>query len=251
MTYPGGKAGSGVYQKIINQIPPHEIYIEPFLGHGSVMLHKRPAASSIGIDCDGDVVKHWRDLLAENGDAHDRGSCNVIHGDAISYLQSYDWKGGEFVYADPPYLMETRSSKKAIYKFEFAEAEQHTKLLRVLRSLPCMVAISGYWSYLYDSMLHGWRSIHYNTVNRSGKVVTELLWMNYPEPTALHDYRYLGENFRQRERLKRIRTRWLARISRMGRLEQYMLRSAIAEFGDPSSHDRTSSEMAIIEARRK
>jgi hypothetical protein len=31
MSYPGGKGGSGVYQTIINQQPPHEVYIEPFL----------------------------------------------------------------------------------------------------------------------------------------------------------------------------------------------------------------------------
>lgn len=34
MTYKGGKAGAGVYQQIINQIPPHDVYIEPFLGGG-------------------------------------------------------------------------------------------------------------------------------------------------------------------------------------------------------------------------
>jgi hypothetical protein len=34
MTYPGGKGGAGVYQMIINQIPPHRVYIEPFLGGG-------------------------------------------------------------------------------------------------------------------------------------------------------------------------------------------------------------------------
>ena len=56
--------------------------------------------------------------------------------------------------------------------------------------------------------------------------------MNYPEPLELHDYRYLGDNFRQRERLKRIRTRWLARLGRMDALERYSLLEAIAEFND-------------------
>lgn len=236
MTYPGGKNGSGVYQKIINQIPPHEVYIEPFLGSGSVMLRKKPAAAcSIGIDSDGDVVQHWLDLTAANSDGGSStifGSCNVINGDAISYLRKLRCGPETFVYADPPYLMETRSSKRPLYKKEFGTIEQHEKLLGVLKSLPCMVAISGYQSSLYSAYLQGWRTIHYRTVNRAGNVVTEWLWMNYPEPKALHDYRYLGENFRQRERLKRIRTRWLARLGRMDRLERYMLTSAIAEFGD-------------------
>ena len=54
--------------------------------------------------------------------------------------------------------------------------------------------------------------------------------MNYPEPLELHDYRYLGSNFRQRERLKRIRVRWLARLDRMDALERYALLSSIAEY---------------------
>ena len=32
MTYPGGKNGAGIYQRIINHMPPHETYIEAFLG---------------------------------------------------------------------------------------------------------------------------------------------------------------------------------------------------------------------------
>ena len=33
-SYPGGKGSSGTYQNIINQIPEHDVYIEPFLGAG-------------------------------------------------------------------------------------------------------------------------------------------------------------------------------------------------------------------------
>jgi site-specific DNA-adenine methylase len=41
-SYPGGKAGAGVAQRLINLMPTHAVYIEPFLGHGAVLLHKRP-----------------------------------------------------------------------------------------------------------------------------------------------------------------------------------------------------------------
>ena len=166
MAYPGGKAGSGVYQQIINQIPPHRVYIEPFLGGGAVLLHKRPAVASIGVDVDAAVVACWAARLVNNGDVVDRAGCTIICDDAISFLRSYPWRGDEFVYADPPYLLETRSSKGRIYAHEFGAADQHQRLLRVLLSLPCPVAISGYWSSLYAELLATWRTIFYTTRTR-------------------------------------------------------------------------------------
>lgn len=64
MAYPGGKNGSGVYQTIINLMPPHKVYIEPFLGAGATMRMKRPAVQNIGIDCDPDALKHFKACIA-------------------------------------------------------------------------------------------------------------------------------------------------------------------------------------------
>lgn len=100
MNYSGGKGQDGVFQKIINQIPPHGIYIEAFLGGGAVLRAKRPAASTIGIDADAAVVEMWRD--------HELPSFNVICADAIYWLEDRKWIGTELVYLDPPYLFETR-----------------------------------------------------------------------------------------------------------------------------------------------
>ncbi|KHE92566.1 MAG: hypothetical protein SCABRO_01681, partial [Candidatus Scalindua brodae] len=39
MNYPGGKGG--VFQKLINLMPPHDVYIETHLGGGAVIRNKR------------------------------------------------------------------------------------------------------------------------------------------------------------------------------------------------------------------
>jgi DNA adenine methylase len=137
--------------------------------------------------------------------------------------------------AIPPYLMETRSYKQPIYSHEFNTPQQHEQLLSLLLAIPCQIAISGYWSSLYASMLATWRTINYQAITRSGRQATEWLWMNYPEPVELHDYRYLGDNFRQRERIKRIKTRWAARLARMDRLERYAILSTINTLSDSGS----------------
>lgn len=66
-------------------------------------------------------------------------------------------------------------------------------------------------------------------MTRSGHSATEWLWFNYPEPVALHDYRFLGDNYRERERIKRKKQRWVARLSTMPLLERRALLSAISE----------------------
>lgn len=233
MGYPGGKSGAGVVQKIINQIPPHSLYITAFAGHDAPLRSMRRAAAAIAIDSDVHVIEYWQELALPG--------VTAIKGDAISFLKSYNWQGGEFVYCDPPYLKfdvdgsPVRKSARDIYDNEFDTVPQHEGLLRVLLGLPCMVAISGYWSSLYASMLQGWRYISYNTIARDGTVRREYLWMNYPEPVELHDYRYLGDNFREREKITRQKKRWRARLLRMDRLQRYALLSSIAELNDASA----------------
>jgi site-specific DNA-adenine methylase len=224
MSYPGGKGGSGVVQQIINQIPPHRVYVEPFVGGGAVLRAKLPAVESIVVDVDHMALAPWF-----------RPGVTAICGDAISFLESYEWQGGEYVYCDPPYLMETRSSKRPLYRHEFGGEDDHRRLLAVVKRLPCMVSISGYWSELYDSELSGWRSISYQTVTRGGRKVTEYLWMNYGVPRELHDYRYLGNDYKERWNLAKQRRRWRARLERMSLLERYALVSSIAEFGGAGS----------------
>lgn len=226
MRYPGGKNAEGVVQWIINQMPPHERYIEIFAGSAAVLKTKKAARSSIALDCDADVVQQ----LASHFSA--MPAVEVLHGDAISYLRNLRYGPETLIYLDPPYLMETRRTKVAIYRHEFATPEQHTRLLQVLKKLKCNVILSGYASSLYSAMLPGWRRVDKQVTLRYGIKAVESLWMNYPEPVELHDYRFLGDTFRERERLKRIKGNLKNQVLKMTVLERRAIASMLAEICD-------------------
>lgn len=223
--YPGGKNGSGTFQTIINQIPPHDLYIEAFAGLGAILRRKKPAHVTIAIDDDASSCAGLKDALP---------GVIVINDDStrcLRYLIAKSGFGGSrtFVYADPPYLLSTRSSKRPLYKKEFGTIPQHKRLLKLLKSLDCMVMLSGYWSDLYEKELSDWRTVSYNSITRSGKAAREYLWMNYPEPVALHDYSYLGSNFTERQVIKRQAERWRKRIEQMPLLKRRALQMALDE----------------------
>lgn len=210
-SYNGGKNGSGVYQAIINEIPPHRFYYEMFLGSGAIMRNKRPAIASIGIDKDTAVMALWT--------GNEIPDLTLIVADAISFLRTTTFNTQDFVYCDPPYLMSVRANKRPLYRCELDEAD-HYNLLAILKTLPCMVAISGYHNSIYAGALSSWRTIEINTVKRNGKPAVEVLWMNYPKPTQLHDYRYLGRDYRERENIRQKIKRQVSRLRELPDLER-------------------------------
>jgi len=222
MQYPGGKNNRGTLSKIINLIPPHRQYFEVFLGSGAVMRHKRPAQmASYGIDTDKKVIegaKEWKSQIP---------GLELAVNDAARVLKLINISQEDFIYCDPPYLPETRSKPK-MYRHEMTR-EQHIELLSILRELPSMIMISGYWSQLYAEMLHDWHTHHFPAVTRGGTVKEEWLWMNYPEPIELHDYRFLGDNYRKREQIKRQKQRWIKKLKSMPITRRRALMWAIEE----------------------
>lgn len=240
-SYPGGKAGSGVYQKIINLMPPHKTYVEGFLGGGAIMLAKRPAAVSIGVEIDREAAAaFWR------------GS-NVT-GTSIKRCCFFDWlrfsdkhnRPDTLIYLDPPYLMSTRSYQRPIYDHEFHTEAEHAALLTAILPLPCMVMISGYDSELYNDMLAGWRKVQFTGISRGGPTV-ETVWLNFPEPAELHDYSFLGDTSRQRQDIRRQKDRWIARLDRMPSQKRFALLSAIEEFKSRSAAGKTTDTRAAAD----
>lgn len=223
MTYPGGKGG--VYQKIINLIPPHKTYIETHLGGGAILLNKKPAIVNIGIDMDIEVINKWSaDLPPSNRVSG--AQFQFLNKDAVNYIKKSEFCNLKqtFVYCDPPYLHITRKDKN-IYKYEYTDS-QHEELLTVIKDLPCQVMISGYESKLYTKSLEGWHSKTFQAMTRHG-LATEWVWMNYPEPIELHDYSYIGDNFRERERIRKKVNRWVGKLRQMPILERQAIITAI------------------------
>jgi DNA adenine methylase len=230
--YPGSKGGAGVFQAIINQIPPHEVWIEAFAGSGQVTRRLRPAPVRIVVDCDAAVIAAWRGIPG----------LAAICADPVSWLGRYPWQGREVVYCDPPYLRAVRSCPRDYYRHEFATEAEHARLVVVLRKIPARVILSGYPSALYSRVLADWRVVTFQAVNRRGRKVTECLWCNFPEPFALHDYRWLGRNFRERERIKRKKARWRSRLLAMPTIERAAILETVADLiarnGDAGSQHR-------------
>ena len=219
-TYVGGKNGAGVWQRLISQMPPHRVFVEAFLGSGAIIRRKRPASANIGLDIDPDVIAAHRRVQRQ-------GLFSFRCVDALDWLDR-TWDADAFIYCDPPYLGEARAGMQARYKHEMLGEDAHRQLLQILTSTQAMVMISGYAHPLYDQALKDWRRITYTATTRGG-VATEIAWMNYPEPTALHDYRYLGRDFHDRCRIKRKISRWSRRLAAMPALERAAVWQALNE----------------------
>ncbi|KDF29340.1 hypothetical protein AE04_04177 [Klebsiella aerogenes MGH 78] len=228
MSYLGSKAASGVYQKIIAEMPPHDVYIETHLGGGAIMLRKPPAKVNWGIDIDPQTVEAFNQ---GNPDFLDRlaDTLFIDVGDAVEFLRRFDYTsvGRVLIYSDPPYLHETRSSS-ARYRYEYTVSDHH-RLLQCLCSMPenVSVIVSGYPSSVYDNALQGWRSREFQAMTRGG-VRTEKIWMNYPEGAA-YSHTFAGKDYNDRYRIKRKAQRWKNKFAALPPAERLAIMAALGE----------------------
>lgn len=243
--YIGGKNHEGTFHRLINLIPPHVVYIEPFLGSGAILRLKRPAGRSYGVDLVPALFPALRTAAPNTA---------LLQGCGISFLEYYPWTGQEFIYADPPYLLSTRAGRK-YYKAEMTDAD-HARLLGILKVIPAKVMISGYASALYDTALSGWHRETFTAWTRVHTPRTEVLWMNYPRPLKLHDERYVGADFRERWRIEKKRRNVVRKFMAMPELERATIFSSLVDaMGSGSSSARigdaagTSAALGVASSR--
>lgn len=216
MSYPGGKGRA--YQFLIGLMPPHDVYIETHLGGGAILRNKRPAMRSVGIDVDPRVIELWRG----NG----RADVELVLGDAVDFLSEYTFDGSEMVFCDPPYWPESRRRPRC-YRHDY-DREDHRRLLSALAKLPCRIMLTGYACSEYDESLRGWTSRAYPNWTQAG-AVTETVWLNFEPGDELHDYSFVGMDFRDREGLKRRRRTHVRRLERADPLERCAILAELAD----------------------
>lgn len=219
--YPGGKGKT--FHHLINLMPPHHCYIEPFLGSGVILRKKLPAAENIGNDLDARCTQGFEDI----------SNATFYNEDALSLLDRLPLDTNTLVYCDPPYVTSTRK-KKNLYKYEYTD-EQHEQLLQFLTRQNCMTMISGYECELYRNYLAHWNKVSFNSQTQSG-VREETVWFNFQLPSQLHDSRYLGRNFRERQVIKRRQQRLKQKFQNMDPIERAVffewLKSEYPQYGE-------------------
>ena len=193
-------------------MPPHMQYIESHLGGGAVMRNKLPAPVQVGIDRDPNVVKLWKNRWPN--------LCEILENDAVDYLRGLHLDSEALIYSDPPYHPDTRRRSR-VYRYDYT-IKDHERLLECLTTLPCKVMLSGYPSPLYERKLSSW-SIHRFQSKTHVDTREEWVWFNFPKPKILHDARFLGSNYREREIIRRRLNRLRLRINKLSLAEQNSL----------------------------
>lgn len=233
-------------------MPPHDTYIDGFGGSGAIVRRKRPADRSIVYEANPKVFRAFCDGLETNpyfapvdhsdGPETDRHFINRATGAAalvvknessiaalVNYAASSQfWAWNDpaktLFYFDPPYPDAVRSTKRSIYgEYELRSDQAHEDLLKLYRCVPGLLMISGYDCELYNDMLSGWRKEIIPTTNRAGTRVFENVWLNFPKPYQLHDYRFLGNDFHDRDRIKKKARRWVSNLRAMPDNERYAI----------------------------
>ena len=78
---PFGRIGSKrkLFKEIVNYIPPHETYIEPFFGGGSVFFLKEKSKFSVINDIDTELIRDFENILkiGKNDSTEDLKICKT------------------------------------------------------------------------------------------------------------------------------------------------------------------------------
>lgn len=224
-SYRGNKGFPKAYQEIINLIPPHKYYYELFAGSAGIYNNIKRAELSILNDIDLGVVNKLKKAVPA-------ATTKIYNKNTLQLLKAVrPCDTDTFIYLDPPYPLSSRRSDKDIYNYEMSDFD-HVQLLKTLlqKNLSgVQIMISTYKNEIYKKYLEdlgGWNKHTFKT-SIHGNLAIEVLYYNYPKPTELHDYSYLGTDCWDRQRINRKIKRNINKIKSLPALEKGKLLEAI------------------------
>lgn len=152
------------------------------MGHGFKTYQKTGFKTDVTGRESAYCVKAWNRLPADVLEAAKRlKEVQIENRPALDLIRRYNHEN-VLIYADPPYLPNTRRGKQ--YRHEMNE-QDHVELLDALKHHKGAVILSGYPSDLYDRELSGWSRIDQRSYNQNSNPRTEVLWCNFEIPDLL------------------------------------------------------------------
>lgn len=213
-SYFGGKSGNGTYQTIINYIPPHKHFFSLYLGNCGVTRHIKPGLFMYLNDIDKRITDAWKaSNLPDNYFVRNMPALEFLKSIAKENTLDAD---NVFIYLDPPYKLSTRKSQANVYRFEMTDKD-HTDLLTQIVAMTDQgfkIMIGHYPDAEYDQALTGWHTHDFYSMIRNG-LVLERIYYNYELTHELHDYSFIGKDFREREALARVKKNFVKKLNRL------------------------------------
>lgn len=206
----------------------YEVYLSGRHIHNATIIGKKRAKTNVLIDINSKVIHALKKELGAGAIA--------MNYDALTFLKTQKFNQQSFIYLDPPYPEPARRTSRPLYEYEMLGAEPHMKLLQLIKGIDANVMISTRQNSLYDRELEHWRKSEFHTTDRGGACV-EIIYMNYPKPTYLHEYTYLGDDFNKRTNVKRKVSRFSNRMCELPAYERHLfIQELIANYGSEITH---------------
>lgn len=158
--------------------------------YGAKTSHRAGWRSDVRISSNASRTKTWRNLPTRILAVADRLRDAQIENQPAAQIIKRFSSPEVLIYADPPYLLSTRSQRQ--YKHEMDDKD-HLELLNLLDAHPGPVLLSGYDCPLYNDRLRHWVKRTKITVAEKGRYREEVLWINPVAARGLSNLRLFGE----------------------------------------------------------
>lgn len=192
--YVGNKDFSNVIHFLINRLPKSNNYYSLFFGSGG--LEQSDYTREAFFVC-AEKDPDCKDYLFSS-------TAIIKYNCYKKLIEDNVFTAEDFIFADPPYIFSTRNSGSKYYKFEF-DSRSHIEFLNYMISLNCKIMITHPECDLYNENLKGWSKEPFEYRGRNSWI-KDCVYTNYNQSDIeLLNFDALGEDFTDRQRIKRQR----------------------------------------------